>query len=184
MQNQNNKIAAYLQAERDLMRRYDDLKYGRFIADTQTSQLFAPIITPLEELNRKVKNNQYVDIPLGMISSKNVKVEEEEDMKLNDFDSQFGIYKNDDNYMIGNQVVQLYSDKLILQDGTKYTMTPGLYKLLTDYNDKQSTYEEEDLKNYQAIIIATSSHREDNNEKSYKFKYGKGEKYKNVIKPL
>lgn len=200
MNNNDKKVAAYLQAERELMRRYEELKYGRFMSDVQSSRMFGPLLTPLQEINEKVadkkdeslgRDSKFVPVQIQQSETTPKETAPKETAgaksrksyrKFDSYDPYFGIYLKDGELYVGNRSVKLSGDFLVLDNGNKYHWTPGLHQLMTENNPRH--YTEADLANYCQIIKETFAYKLDNDPYSFRCKYNSSEKYKTIIAPL
>lgn len=192
MNSHDKKVAAYLQAERELMRRYEEIKYGKFMSDVQTSEMFAPLLTPLQEINSKVHDNanqsQNTDLETSA-SQQESKTKQTTGAKkkkfpgkIDKFDPIFGLYLKGDNLYVGNQTAEFVGDLLVLGNGRKYQWTQGLCQLLTE-NDPRS-YSSQDLENYHQIILDSFAYKLDNDPHKFGLKYNSSKKYKTIITPF
>ena len=64
-------------------------------------------------------------------------------------DNYFGLLVYDDKYVMGNKVVELSGDDILVGD-TRYKGTPGLWSLITFSVPKN--YTDEDMEEYKKLI--------------------------------
>ncbi|XP_065665363.1 uncharacterized protein LOC136086801 [Hydra vulgaris] len=91
-------------------------------------------------------------------------------------DTTFGIHSKDDVLYIGKKPIHI-NDNGIIIDGETYYGTPGLQELITKFNPNKAIYIENDLKNYQNILIQST-------ENPYKPKSSWSGKYREIIAPI
>ena len=179
----DKQVAEYLKAERELMRRYEEVKYGRFMASSQNNRFFEPLLTPLHEINAKVQrpssSKKSVNVDRGESSAfaSKRKVDLENDV----FDRNYGLHPRDGKLFVGSQAVELVGDNLVFENGKKYVGTPGLWALLTEKSPKN--YTEDDLFCYGQIVKDTCTYRMGNTQ-SGRVKANASIKYKTLIKPI
>ena len=101
-------------------------------------------------------------------------------------DNKFGLHwdKHVKLYKIGDAITGIDDNDLIV-DGIRYKGTHGLWRLLT-YKDKPDDdfYSEEDLENYTKILWQTNAIYKNNDPSTNKPKSSRGDKYKNLIRPI
>ena len=98
-----------------------------------------------------------------------------------DIDKFYGIYAEDGNFKIGDKNTTIEKDNIIIDDIT-FVGTPGLWELITLKNPEN--YTEEDLTNYQRLVILTNTAYRNNNPLQNYPKQSRGIKWKNIIKPI
>ena len=98
-----------------------------------------------------------------------------------DIDKFYGIYAEDGNFKIGDKLITIEKDNIIINDIT-FVGTPGLWELITLKNPEK--YTEEDLTNYQRLVILTNTAYRNNNPTQNYPKQSRGIKWKNIIKPI
>lgn len=98
-------------------------------------------------------------------------------------DTVFGVYFSNNGTMIGNKRIDLDKNDDIYIDGKRYAGTQGLYELIFMKLPNDRIYTNSDLQNYKSVLLATSAHKRDYNERN-QVKSNKGYKYTNVIAPL
>ena len=98
-----------------------------------------------------------------------------------DIDKFYGIYAEDGNFKIGDKKITIEKDNIIIDDIT-FVGTPGLWELITLKNPEN--YTEEDLTNYQRLVILTNTAYRNNNPFQNYPKQSRGIKWKNIIKPI
>ncbi|VDO08604.1 unnamed protein product [Brugia timori] len=178
----DRRVAAYLRAERELMRRYEEVKYGRFMTSEQGNQIFAPLLTPLREINSKV--NSKTKGNSGTTSNVLPKTEKKKktESRSQKYDINYGIYPKDDRLYVGNTCINLAGDNLLFDSGRKYVVTPGLWALLTE--KLPESYTDADLLHYGEIVRDTYSYKLDNDPSSNRIKYVGDKKFKDIIMPI
>ena len=98
-----------------------------------------------------------------------------------DIDKFYGIYAEDGNFKIGDKLITIEDNDIIINDIT-FVGTPGLWELITLKNPEK--YTKEDLTNYQRLVILTNTAYRNNNPTQNYPKQSKGIKWKNIIKPI
>ena len=100
-----------------------------------------------------------------------------------DVDKTFGLYDKDGVFYIGDSPVEIVDDNITIK-GKEYEGTPGLWELLIMKRPNNTIYTPEDLVNYAKILHDTNAMKHNHNPKSMKSKSSKGQKYKEIIKPI
>ena len=100
--------------------------------------------------------------------------------KENDADHTYGLRYDNLAYKIGNKVVEIKNNDIIIGD-TPYKGTQGLWELITLKKPKE--YTQDDLDTYKAILLQTNGHLK-NYIDGAQMLGNKHTKYLNIIKPL
>ena len=98
-------------------------------------------------------------------------------------DKTFGLYDKDGEFFIGDSPVKIEADDITVKDKL-YQGTPGLWELLIMKAPDKNVYNQEDFKNYAEILHKTSAMKHNHDPKSNKPKSSKGQKYKEIIRPI
>ena len=98
-----------------------------------------------------------------------------------DIDKFYGIYAEDGNFKIGNKKITIEKDNIII-DAITFVGTPGLWELITLKNPEK--YTEEDLSEYQRLVILTNTAYRNNDPTQNYPKQSKSKKWGNIIKPI
>ena len=101
----------------------------------------------------------------------------------NNIDLSYGIYAIDGKFKIGNKFITI-EDNDIKVDDRIFEGTPGFWELVTSKNPKLENYTKEDLSKYQQLVILTNTAYRNNNPTQNYPKQSKGNKWKNIIKPI
>ena len=101
----------------------------------------------------------------------------------NNIDLSYGIYAIDGKFKIGNKFITI-EDNDIKVDGIIFEGTPGFWELVTSKNPKLENYTKEDLSKYQRLVILTNTAYRNNDPTQNYPKQSKGNKWKNIIKPI
>src|SRR5688572_2387207 len=96
-------------------------------------------------------------------------------------DTTFGIRSEDRIFYIGDTPITIQDDNITVA-GKTYDGTPGLWELITMAKPTKSIYEDNDLKDYAEILVATNAMRHENNPN--KPKSSRSEKWLKIIKPI
>ena len=96
-------------------------------------------------------------------------------------DTTFGIRSEDRIFYIGDTPITIQDDNITVA-GKTYDGTLGLWELLTMAKPTKSIYEDNDLKDYAEILVATNAMRHENNPN--KPKSSRSEKWLKIIKPI
>lgn len=96
-------------------------------------------------------------------------------------DTTFGINSKNGIFYIGDSPISIQGDDITVRDRV-YSGTPGLWELLTMVKPNDSIYDNNDLEEYAEILDLTNAMRQPNNPS--KPKSSRGEKYKNIVKPI
>ena len=106
-------------------------------------------------------------------------------------DQTYGIYSKNKMFYMGNKPI-IIEDNNILVDGITFEGTSGFWELVTSKNPNPDKYTEEDLSNYQRLILQTNTAYQNNNRRNPKDenkpnkqpKKSKSNKWKTIIKPI
>ena len=102
----------------------------------------------------------------------------------NNIDLNYGIYAEDGKFKIGNKFITI-EDNDIKVDDIIFEGTPGFWELVTSKNIKNpENYNKDDLSKYQQLVILTNTAYRNNNPTQKYPKQSKGNKWKNIIKPI
>ena len=100
-----------------------------------------------------------------------------------DIDKFYGIYAEDGKFKIGSKEVNIENNNIKV-DGMIFEGTPGFWELVTSKNPNPKNYIDEDLSKYQRLVILTNTAYRNNNPTQNYPKQNKGNKWKNIIKPI
>src|SRR5436190_9244078 len=100
--------------------------------------------------------------------------------KENDADHTYGIRFDNMAYKIGNKVIEIKNNDIIIGD-TLYKGTQGLWELITLKKPKE--YTQDDLDTYKTILLQTNGHLK-NYIDGAQISANRHTKYLNIIKPL
>ena len=98
-------------------------------------------------------------------------------------DKVFGIVKKDTNYYIWDKPIKFKGDNIII-DGKEYTGSDGLWELIISKNPQEGIYTPDDYINYVKILKQTNAIYQNNDPNNNKPKSNKGDKWKQLIKPI
>ena len=101
----------------------------------------------------------------------------------NNIDLSNGIYAIDGKFKIGNKFITIEDNDIKVEDKI-FEGTPGFWELVTSKNPKLENYTKEDLSKYQQLVILTNTAYRNNNPNQNYPKHSKGDKWKNIIKPI
>ena len=101
----------------------------------------------------------------------------------NNIDLSYGIYAIDGKFKIGNKFITIEDNDIKVEDKI-FEGTPGFWELVTSKNPKLENYTKEDLSKYQQLVILTNTAYRNNNPNQNYPKHSKGNKWKNIIKPI
>ena len=99
-----------------------------------------------------------------------------------DYDTTFGIRKENNRYYIGNKRVLIFRDNIVV-DGEKFRGTPGLWELITAKNPKGSI-EHDDMEDYKMILVKTNVLHHNNDPSSPYPRASGGKKWKYILSPI
>ena len=98
-----------------------------------------------------------------------------------DIDKFYGIYAEGGKFKIGDKFITIEKDNIIIND-IPFIGTPGFWELVTLKNPEK--YEEDDLTNYRRLVILTNTAYRNNDPTQNYPKQSRGNKWKNIIKPI
>ena len=102
----------------------------------------------------------------------------------NNIDLTYGIYAKDGKFKIGDKFITI-EDNDIKVDGIIFEGTPGFWELVTSKSIKNpENYKEDDLNKYWRLVILTNTAYRNNDPTQNYPKQSKGNKWKNIIKPI
>lgn len=175
-------------------------------------KLNKPIIEPLKDLKEKVHESNLElkaikDKPVQTIIQREIPIEREipiqreieappepnythlgplaihylSNVFKKDYDNAYGVKNDGQNFFIGNKMIEIDKDDIII-DGEKHEMTEEMWKLLTLSNPgKLSDYDSKDVTGYVNLMFRTKPFLKG---KDGPIKANRGDKYKNIIKPI
>src|SRR5436190_9334280 len=189
-----------------IRKKYRALKRGRLIDETLRIEQFKPLVEPIKELVDSHKNpilpqvenvpphtpqrplRQIVHTPrplppsphvrrLGSLATFHLSIHMS---RSNEADHTYGIRFENTAYKIGNKVIEIVGDDIIIGD-VRYKGTLGLWELVTLKRPKKFT--QDDLDKYKEMLIQTNAHHKSYNPDSG-LSANSGAKYMQIIKPL
>lgn len=187
-------LAEYLKSGRELHQKYEEIKMGRQKRYIDLEEKYKPLLSPignyashlnsqskiLTEMNHKILSSpsntdtKVGDLALGYLVNPPGKV-----------DKLYGIYRDDDGMYVGNRQISVFDNDIFLDDDKiRYTGTRGLWELLTMDYPNPSLYTDEDLKQYEDIVLKTFTYKSGNNPSGRRLKTSEGYKYNNIILPI
>ena len=98
-----------------------------------------------------------------------------------DVDKMFGIRHENDNFMIGDQVVQFQGDDIVV-DGEVYTGTPGLWALIVDKNPK--LYDQNDYERYKELLHESHVLYRNFDPDSHYPRANRSKKWRKILSPI
>ena len=98
-----------------------------------------------------------------------------------DIDKFYGIYAEDGKFKIGDEFITIEDNDIKVKDRI-FKGTPGFWELIT--TKEPENYTEEDLSKYQQLVILTNAAYRNNDPTQNYPKNSKGNKWKNIIKPI
>ena len=99
----------------------------------------------------------------------------------NNIDLTYGLYAQEGKFKIGDKFITIEDNNIKIGD-ILFKGTPGFWELVTSKDPE--IYEEDDLTNYQQLVILTNTAYQGNNPTQNKPKSSKSSKWKNIIKPI
>ena len=98
-----------------------------------------------------------------------------------DIDKFYGIYAEDGKFKIGNEFITIEDNDIKVKD-KNFEGTKGFWNLVT--SKEPENYTEEDLSKYQQLVILTNAAYRNNDPTQNYPKNSRGDKWKNIIKPI
>ena len=96
-------------------------------------------------------------------------------------DLTYGLYAQEGKFKIGDKFITIEDNNIII-NGIPFKGTPGFWELVTSKDPKE--YTDDDLEDYQKLIILTNTAYRNNNPTQNYPKSGNSNKWKNIIKPI
>ena len=122
--------------------------------------------------------------------------EEEEDLLISeiareylnnpDTDKTFGVRKEGDHHYIGNKHVIITEDDdiIIKEGGDRFLGTHGLWELITSKNPEEDSYDKDDIRNYERLMIKTNTLHRGKDPNNPLPKSSKSVKWKMILGPI
>ena len=136
---------------------------------TESQKATAREITEgLRPIKEGIENLPLAMKPIGETSGEAPK-EEEEDLLIGDIarhylnnpntDKTFGVHREGDHHYIGNKHVIITGDDdiIIKEGGDRFLGTHGLWELITSKNPEEGSYNKDDIRNYERLMIKTNA---------------------------
>jgi len=98
-------------------------------------------------------------------------------------DTQYGIRKVGDSFMIGDSAILVDTDSDITIKGQEFRGTKGLWDLLTRKNVNRKHITTDDLKKYKKILVLTNAHLTDY-QPGGDIQVTRGLKFHDIISPV
>ena len=98
-----------------------------------------------------------------------------------DIDKFYGIYAEDGKFKIGNEFITIEDNDIKVKD-KNFEGTKGFWNLVT--SKEPENYTKEDLSKYQQLVLLTNAAYRNNDPNQNYPKNSKGNKWKNIIKPI
>ena len=99
----------------------------------------------------------------------------------NNIDLTYGLYAQEGKFKIGDKFITIEDNNIKIGD-ILFKGTPGFWELVTSKDPE--IYEEDDLTNYQRLVILTNTAYRNNDPTQNYPKQSKANKWKNIIKPI
>ena len=96
-------------------------------------------------------------------------------------DLTYGLYAQEGKFKIGDKFTTIEDNNIKIGD-IPFKGTPGFWELVTSKDPKEFT--DDDLENYQKLVILTNTAYRNNNPNQNYPKSGNSNKWKNIIKPI
>ena len=96
-------------------------------------------------------------------------------------DLTYGLYAEEGKFKIGDKFITIENNNIKINNIT-FKGTPGFWELVTSKDPKE--YTDDDLEDYQKLIILTNTAYRNNNPTQNYPKSGNSNKWKNIIKPI
>lgn len=177
-------VREYIESGKALQEKYDEIRRGIITRQKVLEEDFQPIVKPLEALSEKLDSRK--DVPqdvlnrVGAIAEKYLRYRSDKMVKP---DSKFGIYNDEEgNLYVGDTPLVILEDNLKFKNGMEFKGTDGLWQLLT--MEIPVHYTNEDLNNYEKIVLTTNTYRRNNDSNNTYVKSSVGHKYTHFIKPI
>ncbi|KAK7605022.1 hypothetical protein V9T40_006208 [Parthenolecanium corni] len=178
----NNIVAEYLRTERELKRKFEEIKFGRLQKNIQRAEMFKPLLTPLQEINTKIATLSNVETAKHEEEIATLKRKFEIQSGIGD--DQYGLHNVNGKLVVGCKQVELSGDYVIFKDsGKKYRLTEGLWDLLTKAKPGDE-FDSTDLQHYSEIVRDTYTYKLRNDPMTNRVKSNRGKKYKEIIQPI
>ena len=133
--------------------------------------------------------------PIGETSGEAPK-EEEEDLLIGDIarhylsnpntDKTFGVRREGDHHYIGNKHVIITEDDdiIIKEGGDRFLGRHGLWELITSKNPEEGSYDKDDIRNDERLMIKTNALHRGNDPNNPLPKSSKSVKWKTILGPI
>ena len=196
-------VRDYIDVTRALQEKYAEIKLGTMRRRSSFEQEFKPLIEPLQRIDSRLeKPSEKIFLPAienkmlpqleekkenvriyGPLASKYLGYYASKEVKT---DGTFGIrMSKNGNLYIGDSVISIENDDIIVQNmNEKFTGTPGLWQLLTLAEPDLQHIFEEDMENYEKIVLDTNAYRHKNDPNTDRVKASHGTKYIRIIRPI
>ena len=104
-------------------------------------------------------------------------------------DLTFGIYSQEGNLKIGDKVIKIEDNDIIVKDKEgnilkTFEGTKGFWELVTSKDPKPEKYTDEDLNKYRQLVILTNTAYRGNDPEKNKPKSSSSKKWLNIISPI
>ena len=96
-------------------------------------------------------------------------------------DLTYGLYAQEGKFKIGDKFITIEDNNIII-NGIPFKGTPGFWELVTSKDPEE--YTDDDLEDYQKLIILTNTAYRNNNPTQNYPKSGNSNTWKNIIKPI
>ena len=167
------------------------------IAESQkaTTREITEGLSPIRESIEKLPKAM---LPIGKEPEEEEEEEEEEEdlligetaryyLNSPNTDKTFGIRKKGGHHYIGNKHVIITEDNniVIKESGDRFLGTDGLWELITSKNrNEELDYDEDDLKEYERLMIKTNALHRGNNPNNPYPKSSKSDKWLEILSPI
>ena len=118
---------------------------------------------------------------MGKVAVKNLrKFAAKDEAAKDEADKTYGLYDRHGNFYIGNKLVVIIDNNIVVDGEEEYEGTPGLWELIVSKNLGDKIILRNDLENYKRLIIKTNALYRDNDPKSVYPKRSKGYQWNNT----
>jgi len=178
-----HSVKNYIETSKALKEKYNEIKRGIFLHRKVLEEEFKPIIEPLREIGENFRGRipgEDVLKRIGPLAEKYLRHRMDKSIKP---DLKFGLYVDKEgNFYIGNTALIILEDELHFKNGMTFKGTVGLWELIT--MEKPTNYTEQDLQDYEKIVLSTNTYRHNNDANAKQVKSSTGYKYIHFIKPI
>ena len=206
-------VKEYLEVKKNIQNNLLSETAGEQQLQTELTKFYRPITESQKATTKEITESQKATareitkglrpiregiekLPEAMLPIDKEPEEEEEDVLIGEIarhylnnpntDKTFGVRKEGGHHYIRNKHVIITEDDdiIIKEGGDRFLGTHGLWKLITSKNPEEDSYDKDDIRNYERLMMKTNALHRGNDPNNLLPKSSKSGKWKMILGPI